>query len=71
MLFYLENRIAWGQDPWAVRLLRGDRTHGQSEMLLAWGAAAAAAGMGTGPMGRQSCCRHVAAAASAANMGGE
>ena len=41
-------------------LLRGDRTHGQSEMLLAWGAAAAAAGMGTGPMGRQSCCRHVA-----------
>ena len=46
-------------------------THGQSEMLLAWGAAVAASGMGTEPMGRQSCCRHVAAAASAAKLGGE
>ena len=53
------------------QLLHGDRAHGQSEMLLAWGAAAATAGMGTGPMSRQSCCRHVAAATSAANVGGE
>ena len=52
-----------------AELLRGDRTHGQSEILLAWGTAAATAGMGTGPMGRQSCCQHVAAAVSAAASG--
>ena len=46
MLFYLENRIAWGQDPWAVsdaagmgsfccHCWHGRRTHGQAELLLA------------------------------------
>ena len=34
LLFREQYRIAWGQDPWAVRLLSGDSAHGQEELLL-------------------------------------